>query len=292
MIVSDASHKQRIHQELAKAGMTSYGFLKGSSRYLQTVVHEGEHVLAVAYGRYGGGSGMLVGTDRRIVFLDHKPGFTVCDEIGFDSVLGVKSAFTGAFSTVTLHTRVGDYQLRYVNHTCAHRFVAYVEQKKDSGKASPKLSEADAYRVAMAMSPEAKAFLLSHDTAVLSSEDRRGNLYGAVVYYHVGPEDKIYLLTRSETAKARNVLAHQQIALTIYDADPAQTLQIHGVAMIETDQKIKDEIFSKMISPRKYKGGTLLPPVNALREGSYVVIAITPTTATYHPYQAAIKDSK
>jgi hypothetical protein len=90
------THKQRIDKELKAVGVTWYGMLKFSVHHLPKIIHEDEHIKGVVYGRYrdrSGGSnwneGMLIATDLRVIFLDHKPGFTKIDEITYDVVSGV-----------------------------------------------------------------------------------------------------------------------------------------------------------------------------------------------------------
>jgi hypothetical protein len=128
---------QRIRQELRAAGVTSFGLAKFASKYLPTILHPDEHVKGAVYGRYteGRGSlawteGMLIATDRRILFVDHKPGFSTLDELTYDIVSGVKKVFAWPFSSVTLHTKLGDYMLRFANAKCIDILVHYIEQRR------------------------------------------------------------------------------------------------------------------------------------------------------------------
>jgi hypothetical protein len=130
------SHEQRVKQELAAAGVTSYGFRKFAIHYLPKLIHDDEHIGGIVYGRYTDkqgsnrwNEGVLIATNLRIIFLDHKPGFTVTDEISYRAVSGVNLT-SAVFSAVTLHTRLGDYQIRFVNARCADIFVGYVEDRQ------------------------------------------------------------------------------------------------------------------------------------------------------------------
>ena len=127
-------------------------------------------------------------------------------------------------------------------------------------------------------------FLKEHDLAVLSTVDRTGNVHGAVIYYLVDQNNWIYILTKSETGKGRNIYAHSQVALTIHEPGTLQTLQIQGIAGVETDQKVKDYVFALMVRPRAYKDKTLLPPVTKLQEGSFMVVRISASLMSYHDY--------
>jgi len=126
-----------VQNDLQHAGMTRFGLLKFASRRLAHILHEGEHVRGVVYGRYAQGQGlmrlnegMLVATDRRILFIDRKPGFEAIDELTYQIVFGVKKVYAWPFSAMTLHTRVGNYTIRYANSGCVDTFMRYVEARQ------------------------------------------------------------------------------------------------------------------------------------------------------------------
>ncbi len=128
-------HADRIIDELKAVGVTGFGMRKFAIKYLHKVIHENEHIKGVVYGRYsesggpGLSEGILVATDLRIIFLDHKPGFTKTDEVTYDEVFGIKRT-TAIFSAVALHTRLGDFNIRFANSKCASIFVKYVEKRR------------------------------------------------------------------------------------------------------------------------------------------------------------------
>jgi len=132
-------HKSRIKSELKQAGVGRYGMTKFSVRYAYKVIHKDEHIMGAIYGRYkeeGGSSfneGMLIATDKRVLFLDHKPGFTKTDEMTYDVLSGITKT-TALFSAVTLRTRLGDYTLRFTNPRCATIFAKYVEKRRIENK--------------------------------------------------------------------------------------------------------------------------------------------------------------
>lgn len=128
---------QRIKKELRAVGVTRIGIAKFASRYLPHVLHDDEHILGAVYGRYVSGTGllrwtegMLVATDRRVIFLDRKPGFQALDELTYDIVSGVQKTYAWPFSSVTLHTRIGNYTLRFANAKCIECFMHYVEMRR------------------------------------------------------------------------------------------------------------------------------------------------------------------
>lgn len=143
---TNTTQEQRVRQELSEVGVTSFGMLKFASRHLARVLYEDEHVRGAVYGRYASGSGwltwtegMLVATDRRILFIDRKPGYEALDELSYDIVSGVQKSYAWPFSAITLHTRIGDYSIRFANQKCIDAFIHYVgvrrlESKNHQGK--------------------------------------------------------------------------------------------------------------------------------------------------------------
>lgn len=278
-----SSHYTRIKKELATAGMSTYGLQKAESRFLPEIIHKNEHIGGVVYGRYEGGGGMLIATDKRIIFLDKKPFFTTNDEVTYNVVSGFKINRTGLINSITLHTKVKDFTLRYVNQLCATKFKAYLETRSLEG-ASPNTLPSPPTVTFPFLTAEATAFLRSKDMAVLSTSDKKGVPHGAVTYYVVDDQHRIYILTKADTTKARNVIANPQVALTIFDTGAAQTLQIQGVAVIETNEKTKQHIFNSIMKPHKYNEGYRLPPIAWVEAGMFVIITVTPQSANYSDF--------
>lgn len=287
---SDA-HILRVTEELKSVGVTRHGLAKTVSRKLPSILHEDEHIGGVIYGRINNNKfAMLVATDRRVIYLNHQLFFMTTDELTYDVVSGVRSSTVGPFTSVVLHTRVADYSFRYVNAKCAEIFIKFIETKRlekgtydqTSGRYQEETSTLPTFQ--NITDKKAGLFLKKHDLAVFSTVDRTGNVHGAVVHYLVDQNNFIYILTKSDTGKARNVYAHSQVALTIHEPGTLQTLQIQGIAEIETNQKMKDSIFEQMVQSRIYKDKTYMPPVTKLQEGSFIIIRISASHMSYHDY--------
>lgn len=281
---TNIAHKKRVRSELAKAGVTGYGLITLQARYAHKILHKDEAVYAVAYGRYSGGSGMLIATDRRVIFLDRKPLYTISDTINYYSITGIGINSQGYFSSVTVHTRTGDYFLRYVNRHAAHKFVKYIEERRisstedHSNKPHPKIEVAKTATAKEAIISQTVAdFLTSKDTGVISTINRAGHARGSVVHY-VLVGNCIYFLTRSDAKKSHNILAHHQTSFTVYDRDTLQTVQINCQAIIESNPNKKAEIFELINRPRLYGTKVLQTPLSSgsTKEG-FVVFKLTPT---------------
>lgn len=139
-------------------------------------------------------------------------------------------------------------------------------------------------------SDQASKFLAEHTIGTLSTVDINGNVHGAVIYYLAQGEMNIYFVSRTGTTKIRDIELHQEVALTIFEASSAQTLQISGKARHENDQDTIDYVFNNIVKQRPYSGVMLMPPVTALKDsGDYIVICIEPTEVKFSDYRQILE---
>lgn len=127
----------RLRKEMVAAGVNAHGLSKFDSHYLPTIIHDLEHIKGVIYGRFREGPGflnwvdrMVVATDRRVISLNHKPGYTDIDEFTYDIIDGVDLSRAGPFYAVTLNTKIGHFTVRFVRRQCAEIFVHYIEKRR------------------------------------------------------------------------------------------------------------------------------------------------------------------
>lgn len=282
-------HIDRVRDELLKAGMTKYGLLKGESRHLPALIKQDEHIGGVVYGRTSDGSAMLIATDKRVLYLDHKLLSNKSDELTYDVVSGVSSNTQGSYAGVILHTRLGDYQIKYVNLTTARRFVRYIESKRIVPVQEPdvhmpsfaiEVSEKQAQ-----LSQKARIFLISHEVAVLSVITPAGSPHGAVVYYAADKNNNIFIVTKNQTKKAQYINQNSRVALTIYDTASMSTLQAAAIAHVEQDPAICKKIYETILRPRFEGAHAEMPPIMYLPAGEYEVIACKITEYTFSDYK-------
>jgi general stress protein 26 len=287
-------HKKRILQELRAAGMTTYGTMKMETEQLPKIIHDNEHIGGVVYGRTTGdkvGSAMLVATDKRIIFLDVKPFFTTSDEVSYDVVAGVKQTKAGPFAGITLHTRVREYGLRFVNTTCAYNFVEFIENHIEiqSGQDTKSVvnevwkSTEREKKLLVNNNGDAAGFIKSQNTAVLSTIDREGNAHGAVIHY-IYENELFYFVTKKLTEKSQHIAFHGQVALTIHKPNSLKTVQVSGLADEETDQVIVTRIYRSIAEPKNYEEGNHFPPIVSMKKGEVMVVRVTPINIKYHDY--------
>lgn len=122
-------HSERVMKELEAVGVPWYGRATSAARYLPYIIHPDEHLEAVVSGREAVmGAAMLVSTDRRIVFIVKRWLFLRDDEIGFRSVRGVSYMHIFLYTSVILHTQMGDYAVRTFNQRCVDTFMKSIER--------------------------------------------------------------------------------------------------------------------------------------------------------------------
>lgn len=128
------SHPNLI-AELKALGAVKYNLLLPETHAIPNEVKPDEIILGVVYGRYKQESdntisrGVLIATDQRVLLLNKKFMFKQSDEIIYRIISGVSYTRIAFMGTVTLHTRIGDINMRTFNSKCAHIFVEAIESK-------------------------------------------------------------------------------------------------------------------------------------------------------------------
>jgi len=268
-----------IKDQLKKAGITSKTLLNLESKNLIDVLYEDEVIGGAIHGAYSGGLAWLIATDKRIIFMDKKPLFKTVDEISYDIVSGTKTTKTKFSETITLHTRLGDYTINFVKDNSAKIFNKFIEDKRLGRIEVPETIPDKTEKIQV--SEECTNFLRLHNIGVLSTISREGSISGATVYYLVDKDNNIYILSKSDTNKARNILSSNQASFTIYDEKKLQTVQLNGTVEIETNQEIMNFVYDELSKPRSYEEGIKYPPVTKIHEGMFIIIKITPSKIKY-----------
>jgi general stress protein 26 len=275
----------KIRRELQLAGASQLMLRKFTLRYLPRVIHPDEHIEAVVCGRhrevgeiFGFAESSLVATDRRVLYINHQPGYTTMDEVGYENVSGINFTRAGLYAGVTLFTKIATYTLSFANPRCVKGFVDYIEDRitrQDQIFAA----DEDSWII---LPDDALEFLRSHELGVISSLERTGGIVGSAVYYTVYGGCP-YFITKSATHKAWNIIGNQHVALTVVDEQEQKTIQVQGVIEVEMDVLAKKEVSDKIIRTRQYKDGSHLPPMVNLK-GEFVTFRIHPTNFRFADY--------
>ena len=130
-------HSDQLRERLRDLGADSYDLILPETKTLPLVIQPEEELEGIVYGRYvldetsgkhSVGRGMLVATDKRVLLIDHKPMFIKSSEIVYGVVSAIAYSKAGLAGTITLHTRLGNVNLRTFNQRCADGFMKAVEK--------------------------------------------------------------------------------------------------------------------------------------------------------------------
>lgn len=131
------------------------------------------------------------------------------------------------------------------------------------------------------------SFIKEHFTAILATVDDAGQPYSSTIFYVLGKNNGLYFVTKSQTAKYKNLQEHNKAAITVLQPDKPIAVNLTGtVAEITEDdgaEDIRQEIF-KM----SYKKLGDYAPIIKLNKGSFGVFCFTPNYAKLTDYTKPI----
>lgn len=287
--MSKDSHAARVRKELRESGLIPISFIHLTSGYIPTIIRPDEHIKAAVYGHHRTGVGifgyevgLLIATDKRILYIVHRPGFTTMDEMNRDYITGVTMIKAGIFASVTLYTRLANYVISFARPKAAKHFVETVERMSVSPKQTTEESTIHQAPVQLGTSNGTVDFMRSHCVGVLSSVEKSGGLSGAAVFY-IMMDNFIYFMTKSGTKKAENLITYHNVAFTVYDQQTLQTVQIQGAAEIEQDATITDTVATTIGALQSKTLGKQQPPITKL-SGQANVYKITPSKISFIDY--------
>ncbi len=94
---------------------------------------------------------------------------------------------------------------------------------------------------------EALAFLVHHESGVLSTVSKEGKPRSRQVYYTCDNAFNIYFLTLANTRKVADLAANPSAAFVVSELELPRTLQIEGSAANLTDTAALDPLLSSFI---------------------------------------------
>lgn len=136
------------------------------------------------------------------------------------------------------------------------------------------------------MDDEILTYIDRNPVATLGTINKDGTPHGATVYTCLVDDRRhtIYFLTKTETAKCRNLREHPEVSLTFANIRENSTLQINGSAHDIHDAFIIDMVMKNIVRAHS-KASEWLPPVAKLHAGAYVIIGVDVTRARLAHFQ-------
>lgn len=95
---------QEVESRLARAGLKNRYWGRAEVRELTKIILPDESVFHAVNGRYEGGGGLLVATDRRLLLVDKKPLFLNLQDVRYDSIAEVDFSARLLDATVAIRT--------------------------------------------------------------------------------------------------------------------------------------------------------------------------------------------
>jgi general stress protein 26 len=135
----------------------------------------------------------------------------------------------------------------------------------------------------MTIDPTIKQFLEHNHIGIISTSASRG-VESAAVYYTFDDELCIYFNTRTNSRKYENIKERPEVAFTIYQNDPAQTLQVAGIAEEIADIDETKKIYETLIHHTLAKGDAPIENMHSMIR----FIKITPTWARFGDFSHGI----
>jgi general stress protein 26 len=125
------------------------------------------------------------------------------------------------------------------------------------------------------MDDEILTYIDRNPIAILGTLNPDGTPHGAVVYACLMDDRRhtIYFLTKTETAKYKNLRDRLHVSLTIVNPEENSTLQAGGTAHEVHDPQVIDAVMKKIVRAHT-TAKEWLPPIAKLRAGAYVVVGI------------------
>lgn len=89
------------------------------------------------------------------------------------------------------------------------------------------------------------AYIKHNPVAIIGTVNGRGIPHGAAVYVCANSAERLYFLTKTETVKYQNLLAHPHVSVTIVNSEDNSTLQSEGTAETVEDSEVIGDVMQK-----------------------------------------------
>jgi general stress protein 26 len=134
--------------------------------------------------------------------------------------------------------------------------------------------------------PNIADFLKRNHIAVLATVSKQtGAPHAAAVYYATDSQMNLFILTKDETTKSKNLDANPHAAIVIYEADTQRTAQINTLASRVEDPRMMEKALRIMAKYSKQTAQTEGTPISKLQAGDYVLYKLWPQTIRLAEYK-------
>lgn len=121
--------QDRVRTALKRVGMFNRYFGQAEVRELAQVLTSDEQIIGAVNGRYEGGFGMLVATDRRLLLIDKKMMFLNLEDIRYDMISQVVFSARLIDATIVVHTLNTLLRFTTLRQNSLRRLTSFMQEK-------------------------------------------------------------------------------------------------------------------------------------------------------------------
>lgn len=138
--------------------------------------------------------------------------------------------------------------------------------------------------------PEVKQFIQTQYLMYLSTLDNIDPFPLVTCMFYLPDEDcsHLYFLSHADSHKMHNIADNPKVGICIAKEQTLETVQITGIAEIETDVEKKIAIFNKLNTLANEKSGVNFPPFLKLEGGTIQIVRVELQTYQYSDFARVV----
>lgn len=119
----------KVQKQLQRIGDKGKLFNQSERRELTNILFENECIEHIVDGRYAGGFGLLVATDRRIILIDKKPFFLTLEDLRYEMISDVMFNNRLLNSSMLIGTFNKSITFVAFNHLKLRAMTSFIQEK-------------------------------------------------------------------------------------------------------------------------------------------------------------------
>lgn len=118
-----------IQSQLKALGASGFVLRRGEVKCLPKILHYDESIKAFIYGSHVSGFGLMVATDKRLIFLNKMLIDLTVDDVPYGVLQGVEYGTGLRYGSVKVFMPAKNFEFTYVKKAYVLPFVNYVQQR-------------------------------------------------------------------------------------------------------------------------------------------------------------------
>lgn len=118
-----------VKKQLKQIGANQYILSRSEIRYLPRILLDDEIIHEYVNGTYSGGFGVLIATNKRLLFVDKKIFDFLVDDIPYSMVSAVEYDLGMFWGRITVFSRAKDFRFKRTRKDRTMQFARFIESK-------------------------------------------------------------------------------------------------------------------------------------------------------------------